>query len=283
MLHQANPYYTNSTKKLNKIMSVSIDKKVEAAAKRLREASAKGVTCEPIRNLIGTEDLAKAYQIQAINTALKIAGGARAIGYKIGLTSPTIQKQLGIDQPDFGVLWNDTEINNGGSISMSELMQPKAEAEIAFVLKKDLTSNHLSSIDIMSAIDYALPSIEIVGSRIKGWDIKITDTIADNASASHWVVGHTPVKLSDFDVLNCKMIMKNKRKVVSKGIGSNCLGSPINATLWLAQKMVELGTPMKAGDLILTGAVGPMVAAKKGDKFSASIEGLGEVSLEFTA
>ncbi len=258
-----------------------MNRNIEAAAKRLREAEAKGIVCEPVRKLLGTTDIEKAYAVQEINTALRLAQGARIVGSKIGLTAPVVQKQLGVNQPDFGMLWHDKEVPNGGEISVSELMQPKAEAEIAFVLGKDLTSKNLTSIDIISAIDYALTSIEIVGSRIKNWDIKITDTIADNASASHWVVGHQPVKLENIDLLNCKMVMKNKGKIVSEGIGKNCLGSPINATLWLAQQMVKIGKPMRAGDLILTGALGPMVNVQAGDDFHVTIEGVGEVSVKF--
>jgi len=260
---------------------MTINRTIEAAAKRLREAENKGKVCEPVRNLIGITDLEKAYAVQEMNTALRLAQGARIVGSKIGLTSLAVQKQLGVDQPDFGMLWNDREVLNGGEISMKELMQPRAEAELAFVLGKDLTADNLTSIDILSAIDYALASIEIVGSRIKNWDIKITDTIADNASASHWVVGHQPVKLENIDLLNCKMVMENNGKVVSEGIGSNCLGSPINATLWLAQKLVKMGRPMRAGDLILTGALGPMVTAKAGDNFRVTIEGAGAVSVQF--
>jgi len=260
---------------------MSINRNVAAAAKRLREAENNKQVCDPIRNLIGITDIEKAYAVQEINTALRIAQGARIVGYKIGLTAPVVQKQLGVDQPDFGKLWHDREVLNGGEISIKELMQPRAEAELAFVLGKDLTSDKLTTVDILSAIDYAVTSIEIVGSRIKNWDIKITDTIADNASASHWVIGHQPVKLDKIDLLNCKMVMKNKKKIVSKGVGKNCLGSPINATLWLAQQMVKMGSPMKAGDLILTGALGPMVAAKAGDSFHVTIEGAGEVSVNF--
>lgn len=267
--------------KNKEIIMATINKKVEAAAKRLREAAQKGIACEPVRNLIGTTDLAKAYAVQEINTALRIAEGARVIGSKIGLTAPVVQKQLGVDQPDFGMLWNDKEVLNGGEVSMKDLMQPRAEAEIAFVLGKDLTRDRLTSVDILSAIDYAVASIEIVGSRIADWNIKITDTIADNASASHWVIGHKPVKLENLDLINCKMVMENNGKVVSEGVGKACLGSPINAMLWLAQKMQQIGKPMKAGDIILSGALGPMVSAKAGDNFRVTIEGLGEVSAAF--
>lgn len=254
---------------------------IEQAAQRLREASASGQVCEPVRDLIGTTNLSDAYAVQEINTQLRLDSGARIVGQKIGLTAPVVQKQLGVDQPDFGMLWDDTEVLNGGEISMSSLMQPRAEAEIAFVLGKDL-KNISSTIDVISAIEYALVSIEIVGSRIRDWDIKITDTIADNASASHWVVGHKPVKLDQLDLINCTMKMHNNGKLVSEGVGSNCLHSPINAMLWLANKMVEIGRPMKAGDVALTGALGPMVSAQAGDNFTADIEGLGGVSVSFT-
>ena len=256
--------------------------KIELAASRLRQAEEDHTVCEPIRDLIGTTDLESAYRIQEINAALRIDSGARIIGHKIGLTAPVIQQQLGVDQPDFGMLWDDREIQNGGQISVNQLIQPKAEAEIAFVLGKDLDTPSPTSVDIINAIEYALISIEVVGSRIRDWDIKITDTIADNASASHWVVGHLPVKLSNVDLANCKMVMKNKDQIVSEGIGKNCLGSPINATRWLANKMIELSKPLRAGDLILSGAVGPMVNINAGDVFHASIDGLGSVSVSFT-
>lgn len=256
---------------------------IEAAAERLRAAEASKNVCAPIRDLIGIEDLASAYAVQKINTNHKIASGGRVIGHKIGLTAPVVQKQLGVDQPDFGLLWHDKEILNGGEVSVSEMMQPKAEAEIAFVLGKDLNADFMTSVDVLNAVEYALASIEIVGSRISNWDITITDTIADNASASHWVIGHQPVKLEKLDLVNCSMVMENNFKVVSEGIGSACLGSPINALLWLARKMVQMGEPLKAGDLILSGALGPMVNVVEGDHFNVTIEGLGSVSASFIA
>ena len=255
--------------------------KIEAAAKRLREAELNKQLCEPVRDLIGADNVAAAYAVQQINTNIRLQEGAKVIGQKIGLTAPVVQRQFGIDQPDFGLLWNDKEVWNGGEISVSELMQPRAEAEIAFVMGKDLNKEWLTSVDVLSAVEYVLASIEIVGSRIRNWDIKIADTISDNASASHWVVGHQPVLLKNFDLINCKMQMTNHGKVVSKGLGKACLGSPINALLWLARKMVKMGQPLKAGDLVLSGAIGPMVSAKAGDYFRVTIEGAGEVSVGF--
>ncbi|MCL4168324.1 UNVERIFIED_CONTAM: hypothetical protein GTU68_065551 [Idotea baltica] len=223
-----------------------------------------------------------AYDIQNINTEIRLNNGARMTGKKIGLTSPVVQKQLGVDQPDFGILFHDKEIMNGQSISMTELMQPKVEAEIAFVLKHDLTDKNLGSVDIINAIDYALPALEIVGSRIKDWNIKITDTVADNASASHYVLGHSPTRLIECDVVSCQMEMFKNNDAASSGNGSACLGSPINATIWLANKMVEMGNPLKAGEVIFTGALGPMVTVEAGDLITAYFEGIGSVSVNFT-
>lgn len=255
----------------------------EAIAKILREAAERKITCDPIRDIIGITDLAKAYEIQRINSKLRIAGGARVVGSKIGLTSPAVQKQLGVDQPDYGLLFDDMEVLNGSEISCQELMQPKAEAEIAFVLKKDLNATSTTAAEMLSAIDYAVAAIEIVGSRIKDWNIKITDTIADNASASHFVIGHRPVRLENFDLINCKMTLFKNGEQVSDGTGAACLGSPINACIWLANTMAAHGSPLKAGDLILSGALGPMTSVEPGDQVKAVIEGLGEVAVGFLA
>lgn len=263
-------------------MSDSIENSnLEDIAKVLRDAAAQKVSCNPIRDIIGVTDLAKAYEIQAINSKLRIEGGARVVGSKIGLTSVAVQRQLGVDQPDYGLLFDDMEVLNGGEISCGELMQPKVEAEIAFVLKKDLNATSITTTEMLSAIDYAVASIEIVGSRIKDWNIKITDTIADNASASHFVIGHRPVRLENIDLINCEMSMYKNGEKVSHGTGAACLGSPINACIWLAQTMAAHGSPLKAGEVILSGALGPMSAVGPGDQVKAVIEGLGEVSVSF--
>lgn len=251
-------------------------------AERLRMASESKNAIPPLRHDIGTDQIDLAYEIQNINTRHRINQGARVIGKKIGLTSIAVQNQLGVDQPDFGILFHDMEIPNGLSISVKELMQPKIEAEIAFVLSKDLDKENISSVDVINAIDYALPALEIVGSRIENWDIKFTDTVADNASASHFVLGSRPMSIQDFDMVNCKMEMFKNDELVSSGTGAACLGSPLNAAVWLANKMFVLGHPLKKGELILSGAVGPMVNISAGDLIRTSIEGLGDVSVSFT-
>jgi len=253
----------------------------EHYAKLLRDAYNNREAVSPLRDEIGIDNIDFAYEIQSINILHRLNAGASLIGKKIGLTSSSVQKQLGVDQPDFGMLLDDMEILTGHSVSMQQLMQPKAEAEIAFVLSEDLDMDNMTIIDLISCIDYALPAIEIVGSRIESWNIKITDTVADNASASHYVVGHTPKTLDEIDVINCKMTMTKNDQVVSEGIGAACLGSPLNATLWLAKKMIHMGQPLQAGELILSGAMGPMVGVEAGDVLKAEFEGLGSVSLGF--
>lgn len=239
-------------------------------------------TCDPIRTIIGEQNIKDAYAIQKIITQRKIDRGDKIVGRKIGLTSQAVQKQLGVSQPDFGSLTDRTQVANGGSIGLSELMQPKIEAEIAFVLKTDLDIQNPSQEDIVNAIDYASPAIEIVGSRITDWNIRIADTVADNASASHFVVGDNKVNLSDIDLINCKMRIEGHQGIVSEGVGSACLGNPITAVQWLANTMIEFGTPLRQGEIILSGALGPMHTIESSGSYSSEIEGLGSVSVTFS-
>ena len=249
-------------------------------AKKLRDAYSNRKAIPPLRDVIG-DNQEVAYAIQNINTQYRIEGGATVVGKKIGLTSLSVQSQFGISSPDFGILFDDMEVLNGLSINMSELMQAKVEGEIAFVLSRDLDKANITIVDIINAIDYVLPAIEIVGSRIDQWNINIADTIADNASASHYVLGHTPRHLHQVDLTNCTMSMTVNGSIVSEGKGSDCLGSPLNAVLWLAQKMQSLETPLQAGELILSGSLGPMVVINGTDQVRAEFSGLGSVSVSF--
>lgn len=258
-------------------------KSLKEIANILQEAANTNVPCAPIRDFFDGKDLDAAYRVQAFIRDQKLAKGQKVIGRKIGLTSKKVQAQLGVDQPDYGVLLNEMQLQNGGILPFSELMQPKAEAEIGFVLKKDLHQKNHTLEEIRDAIDYAVAAIEIVGSRIENWNITITDTIADNASASHFVLGEKKVDLHEFDLENCQMQLHINDKLVSEGMGKACLGNPLIATQWLADKMVEMGNPLKAGDIVLSGALGPMVNLNPGDKVNAEITGVGEVLFEVSA
>jgi 2-keto-4-pentenoate hydratase len=254
---------------------------IETAALRLREAGETHRPCAPIRDLIGANDVASAYAVQEINTKYWLGRGRRLVGRKIGLTAVAVQKQLGVDQPDFGLLFDDMLAPEERAIPFADTMQPKVEAEVAIVLKKPLIRGQHSVADIVDATDYACAAIEVVGSRIANWDIKLADTIADNASSSHFVLGARKMRLSDVDLVNCAMTMTRRGETVSTGSGGACMGNPLNAAVWLADAMVKYGRPLQAGDVIMTGALGPMAAVDAGDTVEATIEGLGSVRASF--
>lgn len=255
---------------------------IKQAALRIRQAHDSGVPCAPVRDILPAGGVAEAYAVQNLNTEYWINAGRRPVGRKIGLTAKTVQKQLGVDQPDYGILYADMAVTDGQDVVAASIMQPKVEAEIALVLEHDLKFERPTVAEIISAVAYAVPSIEIVGSRIANWDIKITDTIADNASSGLFVLGTSPRKLSDFDLRFCGMVMERRGDQVSVGAGQACLGNPLNAARWLAEVMVKVGRPLLAGDVIMTGALGPMVAVSPGDVIEARINRLGSVRAIFT-
>ncbi|ACD15881.1 2-keto-4-pentenoate hydratase [Paraburkholderia phytofirmans] len=257
---------------------------VQRIADALWRAQQTGVPVAPVRNAIaelGGDALDAAYAVQRVNTERQLAAGRRLVGRKIGLTSKAVQTQLGVDQPDFGMLFDDMSIADGEEIALSRTQQPKVEAEIALVLARDLPHERNTIADLIGATAYALPAIEIVGSRIANWDIRLTDTVADNASSGLFVLGNRPVKLGAFDIVHCGMAMERRGDPVSVGVGAACLGNPLYAAVWLANTMTRVGAPLKAGDIVLTGALGPMAAVQAGDVFTAHIEGLGSVSASF--
>lgn len=238
----------------------------------------------PIRDqLPGEATVDTAYAIQDINTQRALNQGRRLVGKKIGLTSFAVQKQLGVDSPDFGMLFEDTAFQDGQTIPFQKLIQPKVEAEIALVLKSSLNQSQHSVADIIAATDYAVAAIEVVDSRIENWKISLLDTVADNASSAAFVLGSQKVNLAEVDLVNCRMQMTRTDEVVSEGQGKACLDNPLNAAVWLADEMVRRGRPLKAGDIVLTGALGPMVAVQAGDEFKVEIEDFGSVSVHFSA
>lgn len=207
----------------------------------------------------------------------------RIIGVKIGRTSLAVQRQLGVDPPDFGMLFDDMEFGSDQPIPMSRLIQPKVAAEIAFVLGSDLLSERPTLAQVVTAIAYALPAIEIVDSRARDSKISLHDTIADNASSGLFVLGGSPRKIDTLDLRLCGMRLEYRGEPVSTGCGAACLGNPLNAVVWLAGTMARLGRPLQAGTIILSGALGPMVPAVAGEVYEARISGLGSVTAAFTA
>ncbi|KQZ61969.1 2-keto-4-pentenoate hydratase [Sphingopyxis sp. Root1497] len=241
-----------------------------------------GGAIAPIRNALkdaGT--IEDAYAIQALNTDRWLNDGRHIVGAKIGLTARAVQAQLGVDQPDFGILFADMAVEDGAVIAPGRLLQPKVEAEVAFVMRRSPDINRLTTAELLSSIDYALPALEIVDSRITGWDIGIVDTIADNASSGLFVLGTTPVQVADLDLRLCGMVLEKNGEPVSFGAGAACLGHPLHALGWLARTLAKVGRPLEAGSIVLSGALGPMVDARPGDVFETRIEGVGSVRAAF--
>jgi 2-keto-4-pentenoate hydratase len=249
-------------------------------ALRIRNAYGR-VPIPPLRDGLDPLDAAGAYAVQHINTRHWVQAGRRIIGRKVGLTASAVQKQLGVDQPDFGVLFGDMQIEDGGILLASQTLQPKAEAEVAIVLKADLRSADCSIDDVLAATDYAITAIEIVDSRISDWKITLADTIADNGSSAFFVLGSQKMPLEGLDLYTCGMVMTIDDVVMSLGAGAACLGHPLRAAQWLARTLSKNGDYLRAGDLILTGALGPMVTLTPGTAISASVGGIGSVSFSF--
>jgi len=260
---------------------MSRDKKIAAAADVLWQAERNARPCAPLHDYLDSGDLDAAYAVQQINIERRLTNGARLTGRKIGLTAKSVQQQLGVDQPDYGTLLSDMVVSDGGSIPRDRLLQPKVEAEIAFVLGADLDMQNPSAADVLRATAFIAPSIEIVDSRIADWKIALTDTIADNASSGLFVLGTPAISPLGFDFTACEMEMSINGQQVSTGAGRDCLGSPVAAVAWLAEKMRAENMPLRAGYIIMSGALGPMAPAAPGANVRAKISGLGHVSVSF--
>jgi len=255
---------------------------VVEAAEQLRRAHETHAPCQPVRDLLPQDDVAAAYAVQETNTEYRLRSGRRLVGRKIGLTSKAVQAQFGVDRPDYGMLFDDMDVPLGEEVDLHRVLQPRVEAEIGFIFGHDVDQAMPTTTDILQATDYVVAAIEIVGSRIANWDIRIVDTLADNASSGLFVVGHQIRRLADIDVIDCGMSLDRGGRLVSTGTGRACLGSPISAVVWLARAMASLGRPLRAGDVVLSGALGPMVPVAPGDVFEARIGGLGSVRVAFS-
>jgi 2-keto-4-pentenoate hydratase len=258
---------------------------IAAVVDRLSAARAARRPCAPVRGLLPAGDIDAAYAVQSAWVAGQIAGGARPIGRKIGLTNPAVQAQLGVDRPDFGVLLDTMACLPGAAIDTGRTLQPKIEAEIAFVLARGLdqpiTGSVFTAAEVAAATDYVVAALEIVDSRIAGWDIDIVDTVADNASSGLFALGEQRQRLEGLDLAGCAMTMHRGEELVSTGSGAACLGDPLNAVAWLATTARDYGQPLRAGEIVLSGALGPMVPVAPGDTFHARIAGIGEISATF--
>ena len=254
---------------------------ISAAVERLARAQETREPCAPVRDLIGTDDLDAAYAVQQGLVRARLDGGVIVVGRKIGATSKAVQDQLGVDQPDFGYLLSDMDVSRHDPISMRTLVQPRVEAEVAFVLSRDVTGDEITIESVRDAVDVALPALEIVDSRIADWDIGFTDTVADNASSGLFVVGTDGRPLSEVEPVEVEMELSINGEVRSSGNGAACLGDPLEALRWLAVQAARFGDPLRAGQVVLSGALGPFVPFAAGDEVRAEISGFAPLTVTF--
>ncbi len=254
---------------------------IEQLGDELHAALAECRMVEPLTNRHADITIEDAYAIQQRLNARRLAAGERIIGKKIGVTSQAVMNMLGVHQPDFGMLTDAMVYNEGQAIEAKTLIQPKAEGEIAFLLKRDLQGPGVTAADVLAATEGVMACFEIVDSRIRDWKIKIEDTVADNASCGVFVLGDRVVDPRGLDLVTCGMVLEKNGEVVVTGAGAATMASPLNAMAWLANTLGRLGVPLKAGEVVLSGALGAMVPVKAGDNLRVSIGGIGGCSVRF--
>ena len=258
------------------------DTLIQQLGDELFEALSHCQVVEPLTNRHADITIEDAYRIQQRLNARRLAAGERIIGKKIGVTSAAVMNMLGVYQPDFGMLTDGMVYNEGEAIPANTLIQPKAEGEIAFVLKKDLMGPGVTSADVLAATEGVMACFEIVDSRIRDWKIKIQDTVADNASCGVFVLGDRLVDPRGVDLNTCGMILEKNGEIVATGAGAAALGAPANSVAWLANTLGRLGIPLKAGEVVLSGSLAIMVPVKAGDSLRVTIGGIGGCSVRFT-
>jgi len=223
-----------------------------------------------------------AYHISSHLLERRLADGERVIGKKIGVTSKAVQSMLNVHQPDFGYLTDRMLYANGDALPIStDMIAPRAEGEIAFILKRDLIGPGVTNAQVLAATECVMPCFEIVDSRVRDWKIKIQDTVADNASCGLFVLGDTAMSPRAIDLVTCGMVMEKNGAIVATGAGAAALGSPVNCVAWLANTLGHFGIPLKAGEVILSGSLVPLLPVVPGDNVHVSIGGLGTASVRF--
>lgn len=254
---------------------------IERYGDELYEALASRTTVAPLLEREPDITIDDAYGIQSRMVARMVGAGQKIIGKKIGVTSKAVQDMLGVYQPDFGQLTAPMLYEEGDPIRLGELIQGKAEAEVAFVLKKDLVGPGVSAMDVIAATDYVSPCFEIVDSRIKDWKIKIQDTVADNASCGVFVLGKTKSNPRKVDLALAGMVLEKNGELHSTSAGAAVQGSPVNAVMWLANVLGARGIPFRAGEIILSGSQSPLLPVVDGDHLRCRVGGLGECTARF--
>lgn len=254
---------------------------IERAGDELYEAWRSLVTLPPLRNRYEGIDIVDAYRIQERFIARRLATGEDIVGKKIGVTSKAVQDMIGVREPDFGVLTSAMDFADGAVLDLDRLIQPRAEAEIAFVLREDLKGPGITATDVLRATDHVRACFEIVDSRIDGWDIRIQDTVADNASCGVYVLGPDKVDPRDVDLTLAGLLVEINGEASVTGVGAAVQGSPLNAVAWLANTLGRLGMPFRAGEVILSGSLAPLIPVSHGDTLVAHIGGIGSCRVGF--
>ncbi|MCW2775270.1 MAG: putative hydratase [Nocardioides sp.] len=251
------------------------------AARLLLDAYATGRPIAPLTSTYDGMSLEDAYAIQLLQVEERLAGGRSVKGHKVGLTSAAMQRLLGVSEPDFGHVLDDFFHLEHEPIPMDGFLQPRIEPEVAFVLKAPLRGPGVTVHEAIAAVDFVLPALEIVDSRIEDWKIRLFDTVADNASSGGVVLGSTPTPLHKFDLRLVGAVMTRNGAVVGTGAGGAVLGSPISSLVWLANTVGARGVTLEPGHVVLPGSVCAMVTVSPGDTVTARFGGLGSVTARF--
>lgn len=259
------------------------DAKREAYGDELYAALSERKTLAPLTERWPDITIADAYHVSLRMVKRRIDAGERIIGKKIGVTSKVVQEKLNVHQPDFGFLTNLMHYKSGEDMPVGKLLiQPRAEGEIAFVLKKGLSGPGVTEADVLEATDYVSACFEVVDSRIENWRIKIQDTVSDNASCGLFVIGDERIDPKTIDLPSVKMTVKKNGQFLSEGFGRAALGSPLTCVAWLANTLGEFGITLDAGDIVLSGSLVPLEPVVPGDEMSLHAEGIGSCSVRFT-
>ncbi len=250
-------------------------------AKMLFEAQENARGIRPVIELVPGLTVEDAYKIQMINIKKRIESGRRIVGEKIGLTSLAMQKLLGVNEPDYGIILDDMLFSSGKELDSSRMVSPKVEGEIAFLLREELSGPDATVLDVFNAVSCIIPAIEIVDSRVSDWKITLADTVADNASSCALIMGENEYDPRDFDLVNIGMYLEKNGQLCNSGAGIEVMGNPAAAVAWLANKLFEYGMTLRAGDIVLSGALTGAQAANKGDRFTVSFDRMSKVKVSF--
>lgn len=257
------------------------------AADRLRTAERDRSPIPPLRETYADLDVVDAYEIQLVNIRRRLAAGATVHGHKVGLSSKAMQEMMGVGEPDYGHLLSDMACSEDVPVSAGRFCMPRVEVEVAFVLGETLPGAECTEEDVIAATEYVAPSIELIDSRIENWNIRIGDTIADNASSAGFVLGPDRVKPTELDLTAVEARLLRTRgggpaEEVAAGRSDAVLGNPVTAVAWLARKVASFGVTLEAGHVVLPGSVHRAIDVHPGDEFEAVLDGLGTVRLAFT-